>query len=185
MRVGWRQSFAQFPGGIPLFPRIISTADHSVAGEDVAMSQFSLNRRRALRPAFTLIDLLVVITIIGILVGLLLPAIQAARESARRLRCTNQLKQLSLGCRNFESAKKKFPYGRKYDIWDSFTWTELILPHIEEKVVYNEYTWLPKRGFAATTPSPNGPIGNDARMRAARQTVLPVFCCPSDSNAPA
>jgi prepilin-type N-terminal cleavage/methylation domain-containing protein/prepilin-type processing-associated H-X9-DG protein len=146
-------------------------------------------RRGAKRAAFTLIELLVVITIIGILVGLLLPAIQAARESARRLRCTNQLKQLSLGCRNFESAQKRFPYGRKYDIWDSFTWTELILPHIEEKVVYNEYSWLPKRGYdpkaSPPIPNPNGPIGDDKRMRAARQTVLPIFCCPSDSNAPA
>jgi len=153
------------------------------------MSRFNSSRRRAIRAAFTLIELLVVITIIGILVGLLLPAIQAARESARRLRCTNQLKQLALGCRNFESAKKQFPYGRKYDFWDSFTWTELILPHIEEKVVYSEYTWLPKKGYdpknSSNIPNPNGPIGDDAKMRAARQTVLPVFCCPSDSNAPA
>jgi prepilin-type N-terminal cleavage/methylation domain-containing protein/prepilin-type processing-associated H-X9-DG protein len=185
MLIGRHQSFAQIPGGIQLLSRIISTAAYSVAGEDVAMSQFNSSRRHALRAGFTLIELLVVITIIGILVGLLLPAIQAARESARRLRCTNQLKQLSLGCRNFESAQKRFPYGRKYDMWDTFTWTELILPHIEEKVVYSEYTMLPKKGFVASDPGPNGPIGNDARMRAARMTVLPVFCCPSDSNAPA
>src|SRR5438105_9983991 len=103
-----------------------------------------MNRGQSARMAFTLIELLVVITIIGILVGLLLPAINAARESARRLQCTNHLKQLALGCANFETANKRYPYGRKYDIWDTFTWTELVLPHIQEKIVYSEYTWLPK-----------------------------------------
>ncbi len=142
-------------------------------------------RRERLHSAFTLIELLVVITIIGILVGLLLPAIQSAREAARRLQCSNGLKQLAIGCANFESANKRWPYGRKYDIWDTFTWTELVLPFIQEKVVYNEYTYLPKKGWVASIPSPNGPIGDDARMRAARMTVLPPFCCPSDANAPA
>ncbi len=63
------------------------------------------------RHGFTLVELLVVIAIIGILVGLLLPAVQAAREAARRMQCTNILKQLALGCHNFESARKHFPRG--------------------------------------------------------------------------
>src|SRR5436305_14134047 len=64
------------------------------------------------RPGFTLVELLVVIAIIGILVALLLPAIQSAREAARRSQCVNNLKQTGIGILNYESAKKKFPPGR-------------------------------------------------------------------------
>src|SRR5690349_7224049 len=66
---------------------------------------------RRSRAGFTLVELLVVIAIIGILVALLLPAIQAAREAARRSQCTNQVKQLATGCMNHESTLKYFPTG--------------------------------------------------------------------------
>src|SRR3954451_689431 len=104
---------------------------------------------RIARSAFTLVELLVVIAIIGILVALLLPAIQAARESARRSQCTNNLRQLGIAALNYESSKKAFPYGRKRGQvtkadgstaalnvaqWGHLAW---ILPYAEEGAIYS------------------------------------------------
>ena len=95
-------------------------------------------RPRLGRPthAFTLVELLVVIAIIGILVALLLPAIQAAREAARRTQCVNNLKQLALGCHLYLDAKKAFPYGGK--VSNQLSWRCYILPYIEESALYDE-----------------------------------------------
>jgi prepilin-type N-terminal cleavage/methylation domain-containing protein/prepilin-type processing-associated H-X9-DG protein len=143
------------------------------------------NRRQFAR-AFTLVELLVVIAIIGILVALLLPAVQAAREAARRSMCINNIKNLSLACLNYESAKKQLPYGRKFDYWDTYTWTQLVLPYIEEQAVYDLYWTLPDPVFKFDRPRPTsyGPLADDPRMRQARHTQIPVFYCPS-SRAPA
>jgi prepilin-type N-terminal cleavage/methylation domain-containing protein len=140
-------------------------------------------RKKQRSQGFTLVELLVVIAIIGILVALLLPAIQAAREAARRASCVNNLKNLAIACMTHESAKRELPYGRKFDTWDSYTWTEVILPQIEEQGVYDLYWTLSDPVFDAARPGSSSPIGNDDRLRQARHTQVAVFYCPS-SGAP-
>ncbi len=82
------------------------------------------------RRGFTLIELLVVIAIIAVLIALLLPAVQAAREAARRAQCVNNLKQIALGCLNYESANGTLPPGEKGCCWG--TWGVFVLPYIEQ-----------------------------------------------------
>jgi prepilin-type N-terminal cleavage/methylation domain-containing protein/prepilin-type processing-associated H-X9-DG protein len=142
--------------------------------------------RRACRFAFTLVELLVVIAIIGMLVALLLPAIQSARESGHRSQCLNNMKQLGLAVNNFVSnGSDTLPFGRKYDIWDTYTWTELVLPYMEYHQIYDNF-WTLEGGGKYTTsyPGPNGPIGDDNRLRQARTSVIVSFYCPSDISQP-
>lgn len=134
------------------------------------------------RRGFTLVELLVVIAIIGILVGLLLPAVQAAREAARRMQCTNNLKQLALAVHNHHDTYRKFPYGRKYDRWDTYTWTQNILPYLEQVPIYTGYVTLPNTGYVTSYPGPNGPIGNNATLRNSRHAVISTMLCPSDGG---
>jgi len=96
-----------------------------------------MNRSIPCRKAFTLVELLVVIAIIGILVALLLPAIQAAREAARRTQCVNNLKQLGLGLQNYHDVYKKYPPGAVAA--DRASWSLFILPFIEEQNLYEKF----------------------------------------------
>src|SRR5436190_8995914 len=95
------------------------------------------------RPAFTLVELLVVIAIIGVLVALLLPAVQAAREAARRAQCNNNLKQLALATLNYAGAQKRFPKGAESQSHPfgppRQSWVPYVLPYMEQQTVLNSY----------------------------------------------
>ncbi len=137
----------------------------------------------SLRAGFTLVELLVVIAIIGILIALLLPAVQKARESARMMQCRNNLKQLALACNQYLQVEGEFPYGRKYDIWDTYTWTQLTLPYLGETTAYEGFWTLNDKGYKTSYPGPNGPIGDDERLRKARTVIVNSHLCPSEKGA--
>jgi prepilin-type N-terminal cleavage/methylation domain-containing protein len=148
--------------------------------QEPAMNRPLCALRRLAMKGFTLVELLVVIAIIGVLVALLLPAVQAARESARRSKCVNNVKQWILGIHNHESAFGKFPWGNKADVLDSYVWWHLTLPYVEQQTLFEQFRnlggpiqqtgdWPGAHAFGATSP-----------YLEARSTVLQIHQCPSD-----
>jgi prepilin-type N-terminal cleavage/methylation domain-containing protein/prepilin-type processing-associated H-X9-DG protein len=138
--------------------------------------------RRAHFTGFTLVELLVVIAIIGVLVALLLPAVQSAREAARRMGCQSKLRQLALAAHNIHDVTGRFPAGNNYrkgttgpwvNQYDYYeTWAISVLPYLEQAAV--NQLWDP------TTPNAyNDPTG---RMQTLRATKLNIYNCPSDPN---
>jgi prepilin-type N-terminal cleavage/methylation domain-containing protein len=126
------------------------------------------------RGGFTLVELLVVIAIIGTLVGLLLPAVQQAREAARRSACTNNSKQMGLACLNYESTRKRLPAANdRSDQSAGWSWIVHVLPFIEEVNLYNNISSNTTRfsvGYSAT-----------AGGAANTNTGLPQLVCPSST----
>ena len=136
------------------------------------------------RPAFTLVELLVAIAIIGILIALLLPAIQQAREAARRTQCVNNIKQLAIATHGYVDVHKKLPpsgivaektlpYGSQtYPVFDQqsgkmFSWAVLLLPFMEETSLYNQFDMS-----RTVLEQPNEP----------QATTVAAYLCPSDST---
>lgn len=101
----------------------------------------NLSRTIMKRSAFTLVELLVVIAIIGILIGMLLPAVQQVREASRRVSCLNQMRQLSLACMNYESAHEHFPPASvcRDGQCDSLNWIVYTLPFIEQENLHSQF----------------------------------------------
>jgi prepilin-type N-terminal cleavage/methylation domain-containing protein/prepilin-type processing-associated H-X9-DG protein len=136
------------------------------------------------RRAFTLVELLVVVAIIGVLVALLLPAVQAARESSRRMRCLNNEKQIVLGMHNHHDTKGRFPHGT-YNMIDSTgstpapynntqdrrCWAQDIWPYIEQEPLYAEFDRYMSTGASAL----GFPL---------LQTIIPTLMCTSDPTSP-
>jgi prepilin-type N-terminal cleavage/methylation domain-containing protein len=147
---------------------------YQVLGQpEITVMKFS----RRLRWGFTLVELLVVIAIIGILVALLLPAIQSAREAARRSACTNNIKQLGLALQSYHDTYGKLPVNYNEDTGSTGRGSALtrLLPYIEEQAVYDSIDFTVDYTFV-TSKLPDGtPVFSK---------VIATFVCPSENRAP-
>ncbi len=146
-----------------------------------------MGRRRL---GFTLVELLVVIAIIGILIALLLPAVQAAREAARRSECTNKLKQLGLAFHNYADSRKVFPAfsyivgspGANLGNWEGPSAFVMILPYIEQGAVYSQWQW---NASWNNRTAPDGSATTFSQTNVAlSRTKIGTFLCPSDNPYP-
>lgn len=131
-------------------------------------------RPRSLLGGFTLVELLVVIAIVGILLALLIPAVQSARESSRRTQCLNNLRQIGIGLHNYEAAKKRWPAGKK---WSgppndpssfSMAWCSFLLEYIEQDTLHNAMDF-------------KKPFTDPVNLLVTKQ-VIPTYLCPSTSQ---
>lgn len=130
------------------------------------------------RRAFTLIELLVVIAIIGILVALLLPAVQAAREAARRMSCSNNLKQFALALHNYQTVFGVFP-GLGASSTHSFSVQAKVLPFVEQESLQNLINFREPLFLGGHSSVRLNPV-----QEVAARTVLPMYRCPSDGMDP-
>jgi prepilin-type N-terminal cleavage/methylation domain-containing protein/prepilin-type processing-associated H-X9-DG protein len=169
----------------------------------VYAGDFGHGHGKPLRRAFTLVELLVVIAIIGILIALLLPAVQAAREAARRSQCTNNMKQVAFAMLNYETSKKMLPRGTynyidstangvappygsfngithgdsSKDKFDRRCWFQDILSYVEENTLSDAFETFMNKPLAW------GPYPSAFDFDKA-STVVKTFICPSDGNSP-
>jgi prepilin-type N-terminal cleavage/methylation domain-containing protein len=137
--------------------------------------------RRTSRHAFTLVELLVVIAIIAVLIGLLLPAVQAARESARRMACGNNVKQMSLAFQVYNDVKKRLPYARSSNNLRAHSWVVRMLPFVEQEPA--------SRLFTTALPGANPHWGGvhdlsntTFQATGALKTQVTAMLCPSSAR---
>ena len=152
-------------------------------GLDRSWRELASCRRTGRSPGFTLVELLVVIAIIGILVALLLPAIQAAREAARRSQCQNNLKQIGLAINNYETSRKSLPPG--CFMGEGSAWSAFILPYLEEGAAFD---WLKigedkagnfQWGYSGGEYEDATKLPDQYRNIRVIETAMQVYRCPS------
>jgi prepilin-type N-terminal cleavage/methylation domain-containing protein/prepilin-type processing-associated H-X9-DG protein len=137
-----------------------------------------MNRKSRARAGFTLIELLVVIAIIAILIALLLPAVQQAREAARRSQCKNNLKQIGLALHNYHDTANQFPPGQirgfngTNELGNAFSWGTMILPYLDQAPMYNRLNFSIGIAEGANKTFVESLSG------------IPAVLCPSDSERP-
>lgn len=137
------------------------------------------------RRGFTLVELLVVIAIIGVLIALLLPAVQQAREAARRMSCTNNLKQLGLACHNYADTFKTFPSGgvdpvalaSGTGVNGAWSWSALILPQIEQNNLYDALEVSTESVITKVGQATSGTV-----LLGQMESEIAAFRCPSDTT---
>ncbi|WP_047817002.1 DUF1559 domain-containing protein [Rhodopirellula islandica] len=141
-----------------------------------------MSQKKLKRSGFTLVELLVVIAIIGVLVGLLLPAVQSAREAARRMSCSNNMKQLGLAMHNYHDTMSTFPLG-SYNLRETWpasgsNWRALLLPFIEQGNIHEKLEFSYSSHFMA-----GGAAGADALKgnEVLKYLAVPTYACPSSA----